>query len=92
MRLRMKVEKDSKLYIVTFGKLDIPGWFSFGNGQKPVHVIAKSYDEAVEKATMYVEELQESKSIVGEDGSLNIPDDYKLMVKSVQLACEAFIY
>jgi hypothetical protein len=88
------MNNNGKLFIVEFGKPDLGsgGYISFGsNTQKPLFVIANSYDEAAKKATAYAESKVEKQSVVGADGSLNLNNE-ELMVKSVRLACDEIVW
>ena len=95
----MKVEKDSKLFYVEFGEPETPGYYG-GSGssrQKPLYVIARTYDEAAKKAMSYVEfqqdVIQETKKIIDADGSLVLhTDDDCIKIKAVKLASEEIIY
>ncbi|MBK7638147.1 MAG: hypothetical protein IPJ13_30625 [Saprospiraceae bacterium] len=82
-----------KLFIVEFGKPDMgSSYISFGSGtQKPLFVIANSYDEAAKKAMIYAESKTETQSVIGADGSLNLNNE-ELMVKSVRLACDEIVW
>jgi len=86
------MNKNGKLFIVEFGKPDMGNYISFGgNGQKPLFVIANSYDEAAKKAMVYAESKVEKQSVIGADGSLNLNNE-ELMVKSVKLACDEIVW
>lgn len=86
------MNKNGKLFIVEFGKPDMGNYISYGsNGQKPLFVIANSYDEAAKKAMVYAESKVEKQSVIGADGSLNLNNE-ELMVKSVKLACDEIVW
>jgi hypothetical protein len=96
------MNKNAKLFIVEFGSPDIGGGslLGFFGSQKPLYVVATSYDEAAKKALIYVEaknaELEEDKpkSVVAPDGSLrlNYDDEIELKVKAVRLACDEIVW
>lgn len=94
----MKIDKDSKLFYVEFGEPETPGYYGGGSSkQKPLYIIAKSYDEAAKKAMNYVdaqqEEVQESKSIIDSDGSLRLnTEDDCIKIKSIKIASDEIIY
>lgn len=46
----MTIGKEYQLFLVEFGKPDMSNYFNFGSQQAPMFVIAKSYDEAANKA------------------------------------------
>lgn len=92
------MDRDSKLFYVEFGEPETPGYYGGGSSkQKPLYVIAKSYDEAAKKAMNYTlakqEEVIESKSIIDADGSLKLStEDDDIKIKSVKLASNEIIY
>lgn len=89
----MQIEKDAKLFVVQFGKPDTGGWISIGssNGLTDLFVIAKSYDEAAQKALEYAFEKTDKQSVVDYDGSLRVGDN-EIKIKAVKLACEEFVW
>jgi hypothetical protein len=89
----MNIESGSKLFVVQFGKPDTGGWISMGssNGLTDLFVIAKSYDEAAQKALEYAYEKTEKQSFVDYDGSLKVGDT-EVKIKAVKLACEEFVW
>lgn len=90
----MKVEYNNKLFIVEFGKPDMGSYISFGGGgQRPLYVIAKTYDEAAQKGLEYAIMKTQSLSVVSYDGSIVTPkNEEEIMVKSVRLACEEIVW
>lgn len=85
------MNKNEKLFIVEFGKPDMGGWVSFGGNQRPVYVIANSYDEAAKKAMIYAESNIEGQSVMDSDGNLNLNNE-ELRIKAVKLACEEVVW
>lgn len=95
------MNKKSKLFIVEFGTPDgsMTLMSLMNSGQKPLYVVATSYDEAAQKALMYAEAKREenggdSKSIVTPDGSLRLDDDddFELTVKGVRIASDEVVW
>ena len=81
-----------KLFIVEFGKPDMGNYISFGGGgQCPLFVMARTYDEAANKAMLFAESKSDKQSVVGYDGSLNISTE-ELKIKTVKLACDEIVW
>lgn len=66
--------EEKKLFLVEFGEPDI-AYNKFSMNYEPaIFVIARDYNEAANKAMIYIESKQkteESRSVLTEDGSLN---------------------
>lgn len=92
------MSNDKKLFIVEFGEPTMPNFMSFRfGGPKPVYVIARDYNEAADKAEIYMETKKASmpkKPVIDLDGSLNnrteIDDEIKIV--AVRLASEEIIW
>lgn len=74
------------LFHVNFGNNEL---FSMSSAPN-FYVMARSYDEAVEKAYLKVESLP-TKSVVGSDGSLNLNQE-ELKVRVVKLISDKIIW
>jgi hypothetical protein len=89
---------DKKLFIVEFGEPSMPNFMSFRfGGPKPIYVVAKDYNEAANKAMLYMEAKKASmpkKSVLDEDGSLNrsMDIDEEIKIIGVRLAAEEIIW
>jgi len=86
---------DLKIFLVEFGKPDLGSYVSFGQKQDPVFVVAKSFDEASQKAFVYAENRlnnEKSKSILDSDGSLRLDTtEVELQIKSVKIVFNEII-
>ena len=86
---------DLKIFLVEFGKPDLSSYVSFGQKQDPVFVVAKSFDEASQKAFVYAENRlnnEKSKSILDSDGSLRLDTtEVELQIKSVKIVSNEII-
>lgn len=91
----MKLSQEHKLFIVEFGKPDVGSFSFYTPAHAPIYIIAKSYDDAASKATVYIEEevAENKQSVIGPDGSLNIQTDaeYKSTIKAIKLASNRII-
>lgn len=89
--------KDKKLFIVEFGAPDVIHSWSVCK-QDPVFVVAKDYNEAANKAMMYIEYKEKNKpekSIISYDGSLDLSKDDNndmIKIKAIKLATEEVIW
>lgn len=81
--------KDLKLYMVEFGK---PSVQMFSVNTCTAFVMAKSYDEAAEKAMLHMANKPFKGNVLTDDGSINPAAVEELMVKSVKLVCEEIVY
>jgi len=81
------------VFIVEFAKKsDIDKSYTYGD-RRNIYVVARDYNEAVHKATMYIEsKLKSEHKILAEDGSLNNaePDIYKPI--SVKIINEEIVW
>ena len=86
----MRIEVDKlQLFLVDIG---IPSYKSYPYfDDKTLFIMANNYNEVVEKATLYIEQMSNKKSIIDESGSLNLSDEPAL-IKSIKLACEKIIW
>lgn len=89
---------DKKLFIVEFGEPRITSFMSlrFG-GPESVYVVAKDYNEAANKAVLYMEVKKANmpkKPIVDLDGSLynHKEEDEEIKVIAVRLASDEIIW
>lgn len=83
----MKI-KNLNLYLVELGKLDKPGWSSYG-GDDYYYVLADDYVSAAQKAEEYRIAMID-QSIVTEDGSLKVGVD--IGVKHIKMVADKIIY
>lgn len=89
---------EKKLFLVEFGEPEVPDVMSFRfGGPRPVYVVANDYNEAANKAMLYMEAKKDTmpkKSIIGEDGSLNNLNERKEEIKviAVRLASDEIIW
>jgi len=88
--------KDKKLYYVEFGEPRLRGMmsFGFGSGQSPIFVVARDYNEAAEKALAYVEykNLNEKRTVLTPDGSLDNTPIEDVKIKSISIASEDIVW
>jgi hypothetical protein len=93
--------EEKKLFYVEFGEPRPSGFmqFSFGNpGLSPVYVVAKDYNEAVNKAMVYAEfkkEFNKKGSILDENGSLRNTvknDDEEIKIRSIAVISDDVIW
>ena len=89
---------EKKLFIVEFGEPTMPNFMNFRfGGPKPIYVIAKDYNEAANKAMLYMEAKRDSmpkKPVIDLDGSLNnrTEIDEEIKIVAVKLASEEIIW
>jgi hypothetical protein len=89
---------EKKLFIVEFGEPKLPNFTNFRSSNlKPIYVIARDFNEAANKAVLYMEAKKQcgiKKPVIDSDGSLNnrTEIDYEIKVESVKLAAEEIIW
>ena len=86
--------EERKLFIVEFGGNNSDMWNYCA--QKPIYVVAKDYNEAANKATLYIEWKRENnpKKVIDDDGSLLNSDrkEEKYHVVAVKSAGDEVIW
>ena len=93
----------NKLFYIEFGEPQQSHMFSFGgggSGVQPIYVVANDYQQASDKATLYLENYlkndPEATSILDGDGSLKTRPDQKTptppQIISVKLLSNEIIY
>jgi hypothetical protein len=84
---------DKKLYVVEFGRPSgNDNWIVIsGSRQGPVYVVARTYDEAAQKAIDYLEANTTKQSVLDSDGSLKMNQE-ELRVNAVKLASDFIIW
>jgi hypothetical protein len=83
--------EDKKLFIVEFGEAGGSLWNCCS--QKPIYVVAKNYNEAADKAMLYVEYKMKNKPVITSDGSLYKREEEEIIkVNAVKLAGEEVLW
>lgn len=95
MNLKNYKMEEKKLFVVEFGEAEI-GYTSYCNcSQKPIFVVARDFNEAANKATLYVEYKKANKppkKVLDSYGDLIKEKEEDIKIKTVKLAGEEVVW